>query len=401
MAWVTVQLYSNYQKNIKEAASPLSLIPAGLAIVAATYGLARYAYGLFLPYIQHDLALSTEVMGVIAGVSYMGYLVATILGSWISGLTGPRLPVVLGGLAATGGMALISTATSVDVLTIGVFLAGTSPGLVYPPLSDAVMRLIVEDKRTLTYAWINAGTGIGVIFAGPVALWAGLEWRSAWCVFALFALVATVWNGQLMPHGPYGSEKTTLPRLSWGWFIHTRSSKLLLSATMFGLASSVYWTFAVDLLTRHGALSANQATLFWVFIGVSGLLGGFAGSLVARFGLKRTFFCTAICTGGGVTLIVIDPGSLALVIISAAMFGATFILQTGLFGIWSINLFRDRPSAGFGAVFFLISFGQLIGPVVAGFLAPVVGLTAIFYGAGGLCALTALFAPKNDLFTIR
>ena len=72
-----------------------SLVPAGLAIVAVTYGFARYAYGLFLPEIQQDLVLSVEIMGVISGASSAGAIVATIVGANLSGRFGARLPVLL------------------------------------------------------------------------------------------------------------------------------------------------------------------------------------------------------------------------------------------------------------------------------------------------------------------
>ena len=36
----------------------IGFVGAGISIVAVTYGLARYVYGLFLPQIQSDLALS-------------------------------------------------------------------------------------------------------------------------------------------------------------------------------------------------------------------------------------------------------------------------------------------------------------------------------------------------------
>lgn len=52
--------------------SPAILIPAGLAIVVSTYGLARYSYGLFVPQIRADFNLSVEMMGRIASGSYAG-----------------------------------------------------------------------------------------------------------------------------------------------------------------------------------------------------------------------------------------------------------------------------------------------------------------------------------------
>lgn len=381
--------------------SPAKLIPAGLAIVASTYGLARYTYGLFVPEIQGHFGLSTEVMGLIASSSYAGYLAATLLGSSISGIVGPRLPVILGGLAATIGMMLIAMSPNPWVLALGVVLAGTSPGLAYPPLSDAVMQLIAQPHQNRTYAVINSGTSVGVIIAGPAALLATGDWRLAWAGFAVFAGLATVWNATLMPaHAHSQSTGVELPELRWRWFVGAASGRLFSAAFLFGIVTAVYWAFAVDLVVRYEVLAASQSRFFWILIGVFGLLGGAAGDLVTRIGLKRTLRSALLIIAAAIGVLAVSPGHDALVFASAMAFGATFILITGLFGIWSVHVFNDRPSAGFGATFFLISAGQLIGPTMAGVIAGWWGMPAAFQLAAIACLGTVLLGPRQDLFSM-
>lgn len=382
---------------------PLKLIPAGLAIVASTYGLSRYTYGLFVPEIQAAFELTTTSMGLIGSASYLAYLGATLFGSTISGVLGPRLPVVLGGLAAAAGMALIALAPNTWVLVLGIMLAGTSPGLAYPPLSDAVMQLIAEPHQNRTYAVINSGTSVGVIIAGPAALLAADDWRLAWAAFALFAAGATAWNAALMPGkgGNVARQKAaTTPRLHWRWLIGENSHRLFAAATAFGLVSAVYWTFAVDLLGEAGDLPAGGSRVFWIAIGVAGLLGGAAGDLTRRFGLRTTFRNALIAIAAAIAAIAIWPSVQLAVYASGLLFGGTFIMITGLFGIWSVNVFQERPSAGFGATFFLISAGQLLGPALAGVAADSIGLPATFLiSALACCAIVAL-GPRRDLFSM-
>ncbi|MCF8025904.1 MAG: YbfB/YjiJ family MFS transporter [Desulfobacteraceae bacterium] len=382
--------------------SPMKLIPAGLSIVAATYGLARYTYGLYLPDIQADLQLSIEVMGIIGSLSYAGYLAATLFGSTISGITGPRLPIIMGGLCASGGMALMSVSSGPWLLGLGVMLAGTSPGLAYPPLSDAVTRLIREPSQDRTYAVINSGTSIGVIISGPAALLAGEEWRWAWAGFALFAALATAWNAPLMPNGRLFNRTGSkdLPRLRWAWLIKPRSQRLFMAAALFGVSSAVYWTFAVNLLVTSGAMANTWSRTFWVLIGVCGIIGGCAGDLVRLFGLRRTFAGSLFACTLSILGIAIWPDKLPVALASAMLFGATFILITGLFGIWSVNTFNDRPSAGFGATFFLISAGQLIAPTLAGIIAGIWNLTDAFILAAALCFLTVSLAPSQEIYAM-
>jgi len=383
------------------SSAALAIVPAhtvvwpGLMIVAATYGLARYSYGLFLPVFAEAFDLSTDTLGFIASGSYAGYMAATLLASWISAIVGPRLPIVMGGVSAAVGMILIALADGPAMLTFGVVIAGTSPGLSYPPLSDAVMRLVRKESQNRAYTVINSGTSLGVIVAGPLALWAGTDWRWAWMAFAVFALVATLWNARVMPSRGDKSFAARLPSLTPAWFFKAASLRLFAAALILGLATSVYWTFSVELIVEGGG--GAQAQLFWVVIGIAGFAGASAGDLTTRIGLRMSLRLAATGVALAITLLAFADGSDAGQLLSAMLFGATFILTTGLLGVWSVHVFHDRPSAGFGATFFLITLGQLISPSVAGITAASVGLEATFWVAAGLAMTMAALVPAKDI----
>ncbi|WP_372425576.1 MFS transporter [Salinarimonas chemoclinalis] len=383
------------------ALSPLALVPAGIAIVGATYGLARYTYGLFVPQIGAAFALDAFALGLIASGSYAAYLLATLFGSTVSATLGPRPPVVLGGLAAAAGMALIGLAPNVWVLAAGVVLAGASPGLAYPPMSDAVMRLVAERHQNRAYAWINSGTSFGVMLSGPVAILAGVQWRTAWLVFAALALAATIWNAFLLPGrgsaGPAAGAAARPPRLTRAFLMRREARPLFAGAFAFGLVTSVFWTFAVELVVARGGLAPDAGRVFWILIGVAGVAGGLAGDLVRRFGLSTVLAAGTVAIALVTAILAAAPGSAPLVLAGGALYGAAFILVTGLYGIWSVNVFNDRPSAGFGATFFLISAGQLVGPALAGAAADEVGLPAAFFAAAALGLAVAVLRPTHDV----
>ncbi|MEM5583250.1 MFS transporter [Roseibium sp. AS2] len=359
------------------------LTAAGLAIVAVTYGLARYCFGLFLPDIRQEFGLSSELIGLIAGLSYMGYLAATFTGSWLSTVFEPRLPILLGGIAATVGMGLIAWSPTPAVLAAGVFVAGTSPGLAYPPFSDVIVRHTEASRQNVVYAWINSGTGFGVAFAGPLALYAGGDWRLAWLVFAALALAITFWNALALPRRNVHSE--TGPRAVPLRILMDRTARtLFVSAFLFGVVTAVYWTYAVELLTM---LTGNprDAVLFWIVLGIAGVTGCFAGGLVNRWGLGGTYRLLAILVGASVGTLPLLVETRIGIYLSAACFGAGFIVMTALLGMWSMRIFRAAPSVGFGFTFFLLSLGQGVGPVLSGFLIPVTGHSMLFFAAGLMC----------------
>ncbi len=372
-----------------------SLTAAGLAIVAVTYGLARYCFGLFLPEIRLEFGLSTETVGLIAGSSYMGYLAATFLGSWLSTAVGPRLPILLGGLAAAYGMMVIATATGPLMLALGVFLAGTSPGLAYPPFSDVIVRHTEPGKQNTIYAWINSGTGFGVALAGPLALYAGTDWRLAWLAFATLAGAVTIWNMFTLPkRGTAPSQSKTA--LSVRYLAHRQARPLFVAALLFGIVSALYWTYAVELLwTLTG--TPRDAILFWIVLGIAGVGGCFAGGLVNRWGFAPTYRVLSVAVGAAIGTLPLLVGTKVGIYLSAAGFGTGFIVMTALFGMWSMRIFRKAPSVGFGFTFFLISLGQGAGPVIGGYLIPVFGYTVLFVAAGLACGTLALLkSPTSD-----
>ncbi|MBO0345393.1 YbfB/YjiJ family MFS transporter [Roseibium sp. CAU 1637] len=370
------------------------LTAAGLAIVAATYGLARYCFGLFLPDIRDEFQLATETVGLIAGSSYIGYLAATFIGSWLSTTYGPRLPIILGGLAATLGMGIIALSTTPLILAAGVFIAGTSPGLSYPPFSDVIVRHTESSRQNTVYAWINSGTGFGVAIAGPLALYAGQDWRLAWFAFAALALMITVWNLIVLPP-PQPTRRQRSIGVPTHVLMRRENGPLFTAALIFGVVTAIYWTYAVELL--HTLTDDPQAPiLFWIILGVAGISGCFAGGVVDRWGLRRAYFALVILVGLAVASLPLLIQAPAGIYFSAACFGSGFIVMTALFGIWSMGVCRDMPSIGFGMTFFLISLGQGVGPVLGGYLIPVFGEPNLFLAAGLLCFSLASLAPGKS-----
>src|SRR3712207_9243534 len=71
-------------------------------MIAVTYGLARFAYGLFLPEMGESLDLSGTALGLIGAGSYAGYCLAIVVALVFTSRTGPRFMAV----AARGGAAV-------------------------------------------------------------------------------------------------------------------------------------------------------------------------------------------------------------------------------------------------------------------------------------------------------
>lgn len=386
------------------------LVAPGLALIAVTYGLARFAYGLFLPEMREAFDLSPSLLGAIGAGSYLAYCVAVVISLVFTSRTGPRWMAVAAGTAAVVGMAVVAGAPAPWVLALGIVVGGSSTGLASPPMGEAVARTIRDGLQDRANALINSGTSVGVALSGPAALLLSGQWRLAWVAFALVGLAVLAWNAAVMPReavadqdedGAEAGDGSGRTRLSFsypvGARVRSRSLPLFVSAFGLGFASAVYWTFSRDLVVQVGGLGQTGSTLFWTVIGVSGLAGGAAGDLVRRFGLAAVLRGALVSMAGSMALLAVAPGVLPLAYASAALFGSTYILLTGVVLVWSVGVFRERPSAGLGAGFLLIAVGQVVGSPVAGALAGTTSPTTAFFSFAGVAVLTALVRPHSDL----
>jgi predicted MFS family arabinose efflux permease len=377
--------------------SPVRLASAGIGVVGASFGMARYGYGLLLPDIRSSYGLTSGALGVIAAGSYLAYLAASAAVGPLAARLGARRLVVLGGCLATTGMLLAGLSGTPLVLAVGVLVGGASCGLVFPPFSDAVKALVAPARQARTLAAISAGTGYGVAIAVPIALVAGSAWRSAWLAFAAVAMLATLWAARVLPRAVTRPTPRDLPRISWSWLVCPRSGPLLVGALLLGLAASVYWTFAVDYLVTEGSLSASTSRLFLALVGAASVLGVLAGDLLGRVSPAGAFSALTAMLGGAFGLLAAAPASVGAAALSGVLFGASFNLVVAIQCIWTSRVFAQRPSTGLAALMFMLGLGLLIGPLAAGLLADRFGLGAVLLIAAALAAIVGLLPPREPL----
>ncbi len=334
-----------------------------MATIAVTYGLARFAYGLFLPELRAEFGLGGATAGAIAASSYVGYSVAIGAATPLTPRWGARTVAISAGLAAVAGTALIAAAPTTAVLAAGVVIAGSSTGLASPPLADAVARWVPADRRNRAQTVVNAGTGLGVVVSGPVALLVDESWRVAWWAFAAMALAVTAWTALAIPGGHDRRPATRLPSP----LLAPGATRLLAAATLVGVSSAAVWTFGRDLAIESGGASPRAATVMWIVLGAAGLLAAFTGDLVARVGSSvawRTATLTLAAATAGFAL-----ATFPAILVAAAAFGAVYIALTGLLLLAGTRVYPGEPAFGVGAAFLLLAVGQAVG-------APLIGAVA-------------------------
>ncbi|RKQ95738.1 putative MFS family arabinose efflux permease [Kushneria sinocarnis] len=374
-------------------------IAAGGALATAvSFGPARIGFGLFLPQLRETFELTTRESGYIASSAFGGFLIALLLAGYLSARFGPRLPVVLGSLAALAGMTIVALANNTLMLAAGTVLAATSAGCCWSPFNNAAERGIADDRRNRALSIISTGTTGGIAGAGLLALgvaWLYQEWRVAWGIFALMALLSTLVNFRALARLPDtpATRPVALPT-QLRRLCRLRALPLYAIALSFGISSGIYLSFTVDHVMRAGGLpglaSELSGPVMYIAMGIGGIAGLATAEIHRRIGmtvLVRTLF---ILSAVSLLACGLAPTSWPLLLLSALLQGSCIMMLSAIFSFWSVRLFPELAAVSFTAVLVIYALGNIIGPAAAGSLAATLGMNIAFAITAALSLLTAL-----------
>ncbi|WP_054710545.1 MFS transporter [Bacillus sp. JCM 19041] len=366
------------------------IVLPGLAMIAVTYALARLSFGLFLPDISHSLGLSESEGGFVGSTAFVSYSIALFLSSYLIKKLGQHKVTMIAGLTAVVGMLGIATAQSFLHLVMSIFVAGIGSGLASPALSQIAKNTLNKKDLDQGNTWINSGTSFGIILTGPVVLLFTEHWRLSYLFFAIIAILVLIWNYYSIPST--NEQKQVIDqKLDWLSIIN-KAKFLLIASIIIGMSSSIYWTFSRSYLTTEYNMTPNESVVFWIIMGIAGVLGGVAGGFIQKIGLRWSYRLLLFLMTVSIFLLTV-PANLT-VYISAGLFGSTYIFLTGLFIVWGTRIFNTLPALGVSLSFLALGIGQSLGSFFAGKTIEMTTYPFSFILFAGL-GLIGLFVPTD------
>lgn len=349
----------------------LPLIISGTALIAASYGLARFGYGLFVPAFSTDFDLTSTVTGSISSGGFLAYCAAAAIALRLA--ESPRWNVLLAGLAATMGSIGIAVSISGGMLALSVLVAGAGAGFASPGTVALVERAVRGPVVDRMQAIVNSGTGFGVVLAGPLALAFSENWRTAWWLIAAVSAGSTISTllATKSAAGSAGSSTGSAGAVARSGFdpgILKPLGFALVSALLAGASSAAVWTFGRSVVGTAGQLSSREATAFWILLGTAGVAGAFSGDLVTRWGLRSAWTATALAMALATGVTGAAPGFSPALYFAGALFGASYVALSGVLIAWASRALPGQASAGTAALFITLAGGQAGGAALVGFL---------------------------------
>lgn len=373
--------------------SPGALALTGFSLIAVTYGMARFSWGLMLPAISADIPLSPKLAGLLSACSFVAYCLTILAAASLAQRFGARRVALLASLCAASGLVLLACAASPLWLAAGLFIAGLSSGLASPALAAAVSQRVSAARQSPVNTLINAGTSAGIILTVPILTLLPGGWRAACLLFALLALSCIV---PLMRVLPGDTEVDRRCRQPWHQRLFRRSmTRLIAIALVAGLTSAAWWSFGSVLLRQHVGLDPAATSLLWLVAGGAGIVGAATGPVAARIGMHAVYRLSLLGMALPLLVVAFSHGYSTGLLIAVACCGAGYVTLSGVLLVWGAQATEDAPATGVGMLFFMLAVGQVIGSLVFGQLYAATGavIALLLFAVSALLLL--FFAPQQ------
>ena len=353
---------------------------AGAIAMAVAMGFGRFSYTPILPAMMADAGLSPADAGLIASANFVGYLAGAVLAAYGWAHDHERR-IGLAALAATTLLlAAMGLTSSVLVYSIIRFLAGLASAFAMIFVSGIVLGQGLRAKSEHVPSVHFGGVGFGIalssisVWAAPLAGVTGISSSQAdWFTGALVALLGTAIVAVLLPGSHHvGNGGAREAPLTW-----TRPLTVMtLTYGFFGFGYVITATFLVA-MARGGSSGHSIEFVAWLITGVSAALSIYLWRFaVPRLGLTGVYAAGLLVEAVGLVLTVSLPAPVAP-LVGGLMLGATFMMVTAYGLQIGRQLAPESPRRALAFMTAAFGVGQIVGPLVAGWLAERTGSFAL------------------------
>lgn len=350
---------------------PIFVLMAGVASLMIVMGIGRFAYTPILPFMQHDTHFSETVSGFLASSNYLGYLLGALMAGFFRWRKGKvyylKLYLVVN-IVTTLLMGV--TVNEVFWLILRLF-SGLSSGLVFVLASGIILETLEIHKRQSWSGVFYGGVGLGIFLSGLVVpvFTHYLGWEWAWIGLGLISVVIStvsfLWTKENNRDNQFTHYKDPVedhkakknPFFKW----------LLIAYGCEGIGYIITGTFLVAIVREIPQLK-DYAPMSWTFVGLAAIPSCFIWAIIAKkYGYIKTLYSAYVAQIIGIILPVLTHNVVG-VFLGSLLFGGTFMGITTLTVSAGKNSSFQNSNKTIGYLTASYGVGQIIGPIIAGFL---------------------------------
>ncbi len=406
--------------STKTSSKFLIYVITGMLTTMVAIAFARMSYGVILPYMSDSLSLSYKQSGFLGTITSLGYLSLVLVAGIVAAKWGGRKTMLSGiscttisflGLAFSQGYAM----SIVFMLLLGIGTAFTFTTLI------ATVTAWFPSKRGFVIGLMTSGVGIGGLLTGLLVPYLNIlfpddGWRYAWVFFSLIGFITFIMILIFIQNPPTNRDEQTDTSASV-----TRTSpikiytngNLILVGLIYGIVGLTYLaqsTFIMSYMLEYGIDPKRAGQL----VALNGIISIFSspiwGYISDRVGRSNAIILTMTLTCISMSITLMSQSllgfTLHMIVLSSTVSGLFTLVQAS--SMDQVDHEQDMPIA-FSYVTFYFAFGQLIGPIVSGWLIEDLGgfksafllLTIILVIGIGLAALLHVNSGKRTKQTLN
>jgi predicted MFS family arabinose efflux permease len=341
----------------------------GIFSLMIAMGIGRFAYTPILPLMQHALSFSDVMAGYLASSNYSGYLVGAILAGVLP-LKKHKTFYLRISLVSSVLTTLSMGLSHSYILMLGFrFISGVASAFIFVLASSIVLDKLAFTGKTNWSGLFYAGVGFGIFFSTLFIpdLNHLFEWEGVWIGLAIVSAILTIFVWLWLKDSKNIIMKkdaqvviAQVPPLKWlPW--------LIIAYGLEGLGYIVTGTFIVSFAEKSATFSRDPAFV-WMVVGLGAIPSCIVWSTLAKkWGFVKSLVFSMTLQALGIALPVLWLSQTSL-IISALVFGATFMGITTLATTLARQMNPQNSSRIIGYLTAIYAVGQMIGPTIAGIL---------------------------------
>jgi len=357
---------------------------AGICSLIVTVGVARLSYSLVLPIMQSGAGLTEVGGGWLATTNFMGYMAGVLLASRLHNLSYKYNLHRAYLLLSIGTSAAMVMTTDVVLWAVLRFIAGVcaSGGLIIA--SGLILKWLVKNDHRAELGIHFAGIGVSIIATSvlvEVMLTLSANWQQQWLSLAVMAAIVAIPAWLWIPHPLVDGQDATATKDNPPGRVFTTLMMLAYFCAGYGYAVSS--TFIVDIVERTKGLE-GQGTLAFLLIGLAAMPATLVWDRIARkTGYLYALLAAYVLQVVGIILPAINDTLMAL-LLSALLFGGTFIACVSLVLTMAGKFFPSNPARFMGVMTLAYGAAQIIAPVFTGYLTEAFGSynLGLYFSAG-------------------
>ncbi len=357
----------------------LGIIIAGFSTVFVAFAI-RYSYGLLLPEILSNLAISKTEAGIIFSSYFLTYtLFSPFLGLLVDRSDARVILTVFLVLLGTGAY-LMSVATTVIQASVFFALAGIGHSACWAPVVTVVMRWVSEKRRGIALSFVDLGS------ASSIAFWSILipiiigpqGWRRVWVYLGLSAFLAAGMNFFLIKShppsgpGPQGSGEAPEVRMpiKEAYLTIFKDKKFYLigfSYLLISFSIIIPFTFLTAYATQELMISYQSAAGLIAVIGIAGAIGKLVlGHISDIFGRIKVMMLCGVLTAAGAFGLAYGHKYIILILFTV-LFGIGYGTIWPVYAASARDLFSHEYSGSIVGLWTLYhGLGSVLAPVFSG-----------------------------------